>query len=104
MNKLWVDKYRPKKLEELDYHKDLTTSLRKLGHAEDFPHILFYGPNGAGKKTRVMGFLQEVYGSGVYKIKTDTWEFKTSATSSNTVEICILSSNYHIDINPSDVE
>jgi len=36
--------------------------LKKLAHANDFPHLLFYGVNGSGKKTRVLAFLHEVYG------------------------------------------
>jgi hypothetical protein len=27
---LWVDKYRPKALDELDYHKDLASNLKHL--------------------------------------------------------------------------
>jgi len=104
MDKLWCDKHRPKAIDGLDYHKKLGNMLKKLALSEDLPHLLIYGPNGAGKKTRIMGFLQELYGSGVHKVKMDPWEFKVSATSSTKVEIAILSSNYHLDITPSDAE
>jgi replication factor C subunit 3/5 len=63
-----------------------------------------YGPNGAGKKTRIMCFLSEVYGPKVFNLKNEEKEFKISATSSNTTSINIVSSNYHIDITPADAE
>jgi replication factor C subunit 3/5 len=50
--------------------------LKKLAKADDFPHLLFYGQNGAGKKTRVLAFLNEVYGSGIQKLKSEVKEFK----------------------------
>lgn len=36
--------------------------------AGDFPHLLFYGPTGAGKKTRIMALLRELFDSGVEKV------------------------------------
>jgi len=61
--------------------------------------MLFYGPPGAGKKTRVLALLQEVFGKGVTKIKTEHRSFKIN---SKTIEITTLGSNYHIEMNPSD--
>lgn len=60
---LWVDKYRPNQLEKLDYHEDITQQLQRIGCKENvnrMSHLLFYGPSGAGKKTRVMALLREV--------------------------------------------
>ena len=57
---LWVDKYRPKSLDALDYHKPLAQQLKRMVSAGDFPHSLVYGPSGAGKKTRIMAMLRQL--------------------------------------------
>jgi replication-associated recombination protein RarA len=60
---LWVDKHRPLSLDKLDFHEDLTEQLRRISHPDvvgNMSHLLFYGPSGAGKKTRVMALLREV--------------------------------------------
>ncbi|KAK7797618.1 hypothetical protein U0070_020059 [Myodes glareolus] len=68
---LWVDKYRPCSLARLDYHKEQAVQLRNLVQCGDFPHLLVYGPSGAGKKTGIMCILQEPYGIGVKKLRTE---------------------------------
>jgi replication factor C subunit 3/5 len=67
----------------------------------DFPHLLVYGPSGAGKKTRIVATLKELYGPGVEKIKIDARVFQTS--SNRKLEFNIVASVYHLEITPSDV-
>lgn len=98
---LWVDKYRPKSFDQLSYHNSLGTQLKALAASGDFPHILMYGPSGAGKKTRVMAILKELYGPGTEKIKIQSRVFQLS--SSRKVEFNVVLSNYHIEITPSDM-
>ncbi|CAK9049800.1 Replication factor C subunit 3 (Activator 1 38 kDa subunit) (A1 38 kDa subunit) (Activator 1 subunit 3) (Replication factor C 38 kDa subunit) (RF-C 38 kDa subunit) (RFC38) [Durusdinium trenchii] len=97
---LWVDKHRPKALEKLDYHDNLSKRLKAIAGTGDLPHLLFYGPSGAGKKTRVMALLREMFGPGVEKVKLEHRTFKTP--SRRTIELTTLGSNYHIEMNPSD--
>jgi replication factor C subunit 3/5 len=47
-----------------------------------------------------MALLREIYGAGVEKLKVDVRPFKFK---SSTVEITFISSNYHLEMNPSDV-
>ncbi|KAK8811414.1 hypothetical protein WA158_003148 [Blastocystis sp. Blastoise] len=97
---LWVDTYKPKTLDAMTFHKDLSNNLKKMAMSENIPHILFYGPSGAGKKTRISAFIREIYGSGTEKIRLEHKEFKNN--SGKTIEITTLASNYHIELNPSD--
>ena len=63
--------------------------------------MIFHGPSGAGKKTRIMALLRELYGPGVYKIKLEHLQFKTP--SNKKIDITSLGSLYHTEMNPGDV-
>jgi len=61
--------------------------------------LLFYGPSGAGKKTRAMAFLREVYGeSAIDKLRFEHMEMK--APSGAKVELKAIATNYHVDVTP----
>jgi replication factor C subunit 3/5 len=62
---------------------------------------MFYGPSGAGKKTRIMCLLRELYGTGVERLRNEVMHFTTP--SNRKIEIMTVGSNYHIEVNPSDV-
>lgn len=63
--------------------------------------MLIYGPSGAGKKTRTVATLKELYGPAVEKIKIDARVFQT--TTNRKLEFNIVASVYHLEITPSDV-
>ena len=98
---LWVDKHRPKTLDALDYHKPLATNMKRMVASGDFPHMLFYGPSGAGKKTRVMALLRQLHGPSVEKLKVEARTFKFGS-SSTTTDLTLVTSAHHIELNPSD--
>lgn len=74
--------------------------MRNLCQQGDFPHLMFYGPSGAGKKTRIMCMLRELYGAGVERLRNETMTFSTP--SNRKIEIMTVGSNYHLEVNPSD--
>lgn len=98
---LWVDKYRPRNLDQLSYHQSITQNLAALASTGDFPHLLIYGPPGSGKKTRIYCTLHELFGPQVEKLKIDVKVFTTS--SNRKLEFNVLSSPYHLEITPSDM-
>ncbi|KAL7665401.1 AAA+ ATPase domain-containing protein [[Candida] zeylanoides] len=98
---LWVDKYRPRQLDQLSYHPEITAKLRALASTGDFPHLLVYGPTGSGKKTRIYATLHELFGPSIEKLKIDVKTFTTS--SNRKLEFNVLSSPYHLEITPSDM-
>ncbi|PPQ64196.1 hypothetical protein CVT24_008614 [Panaeolus cyanescens] len=97
---LWVDQFRPRTLDTLHYHRGLSERLKSLASSGDFPHMLFYGPSGAGKKTRVSCTLRQLFGPGVEKLKIDQRVFLTP--SKRKIEVNLVQSNYHIEITPSE--
>jgi len=96
-----VDKYRPASLEDCDYHLKLSQRLALLAKSEDFPHCLFYGPSGAGKKTRIYGLLKALFGPTVANIKSTQRTFQIP-NKTTTTEVTTVSSNFHIELNPSE--
>lgn len=62
--------------------------------------MLFYGPSGAGKKTRITCTLRQLFGPGVEKLKIDQRVFLTP--SRRKVEVNLVQSNFHIEITPSE--
>lgn len=101
---LWVDKHRPKTLDEMDYHPELSSRLKRMAATGNPPHMLFVGPSGAGKSTRVHALLRELYGPGVDAIKVETKSVAPNPNSpSTTVDIQVVVSNYHLALTPSDV-
>ncbi|KAJ2998787.1 Replication factor C (RF-C) subunit [Globomyces sp. JEL0801] len=72
-----------------------------FSNSKDFPHLLVYGPSGVGKKTRINAILNELYGVHFDKLKVELKQFTTP--SNKKLEINVISSNYHIEITPSDL-
>lgn len=102
---LWVDKHRPNNFRQFVIHKFIANSVEKLVSVGDCPHILFYGPPGSGKKTIILSLLQELYGCQIEKTRVEhkPWDIDMPGRSGKIeVDVTTLSSNFHVEINPSD--
>jgi replication factor C subunit 3/5 len=98
-NKLLVEKYSPKSLSDLTYNDKVTSLIEKLSKKQNFSHLIFYGPDGAGKKTRIRILLQNIFSESVHKLKIESKEMKINSTM---VEYTVASSNHHIELTPAD--
>eukprot|EP00177_Eucheuma_denticulatum_P001320 GFKZ01002399.1.p1 GENE.GFKZ01002399.1~~GFKZ01002399.1.p1 ORF type:complete len:369 (+),score=53.33 GFKZ01002399.1:208-1314(+) len=98
---LWVDKYRPATFDQLSYHDDLTRRLRNLSSSNDLPHLLFYGPSGAGKRTRAACIIRAIFGPTADKKKVVHRVFKVGPTSKQ-IEVTTVASAHHVEFNPSE--
>jgi replication factor C small subunit len=60
---MWVEKYRPKKIEQIVNQKYIIKSLKNLiKKPDELPHLLFAGPAGVGKTTTAICLSMELLG------------------------------------------
>lgn len=98
---LWVDKYRPSDIDSLDYHDEVSERLASLAkNPATLPHLFFYGPSGAGKRTRIAALLGALFGPSAHKLKLGQRTFTTPTGRS--VDIHLITSDHHIELSPSD--
>lgn len=57
----WVEKYRPKRLDELISHEDIINTISKFMSENRLPHLLLYGPPGTGKTSTILACAQQLY-------------------------------------------
>lgn len=58
----WVEKYRPKKLDDLISHAEIINTIQKFIDSQQLPHLLFYGPPGTGKTSTILAVAEQLYG------------------------------------------
>jgi replication factor C subunit 3/5 len=59
----WVEKYRPKNLDELIAHEEIISTLNKLIESNRIPHLLFHGPPGTGKTSTIIACAKKMFGT-----------------------------------------
>ncbi|TLS28368.1 hypothetical protein PpBr36_00198 [Pyricularia pennisetigena] len=63
----WVEKYRPKTLNDVTAQYHTVTVLQRTLQASNLPHMLFYGPPGTGKTSTVLALAKELFGPELMK-------------------------------------
>jgi replication factor C small subunit len=75
-NLMWVEKYRPEKLDEVIDQKEIIRGLKNLiKNPEEIPHLLFAGPAGVGKTTTALCVAKALLGE---EWQRDTLELNAS--------------------------
>lgn len=64
VEEIWVEKYRPKKLDEIVGQTEIISRLKAFVEKKSLPHILFAGPAGSGKTTAALCIARELFGEG----------------------------------------
>ncbi len=59
---IWVEKYRPKKLDEIVGQDEIVSRLKGFVEKKSLPHLLFAGPAGTGKTTAALCIARELFG------------------------------------------
>lgn len=57
----WVEKYRPKQLNDLISHEEIIKTINKFIDENQLPHLLFYGPPGTGKTSTILACARKLY-------------------------------------------
>lgn len=61
----WVEKYRPKTIDEIISHDQNIETIKKLLIGGSLPHLLFHGSSGTGKTSTIMALAKEIYGNNM---------------------------------------
>jgi len=62
MKELWIEKYRPKILDDVVGHPDIVERLKAYVGTTNMPHLMFAGPAGTGKTTCAIALSKQMFG------------------------------------------
>ena len=66
MEEIWIEKYRPKILDDVVGQDEIVERLKAYVKTKNVPHLMFAGPAGTGKTTCALAMAKELF--------SDTWK------------------------------
>jgi DNA polymerase III delta prime subunit len=73
---IWIDKYRPLKLNDISGHTDIINIFRNYVKTKTVPNIIIHGEPGSGKTSSILAMARELYGEEHFK--TEVYELNAS--------------------------
>ena len=58
---MWVEKYRPNKLDDIVEQNNIINFLKKALETKNIPHLIFSGPSGCGKTSTILALAKELF-------------------------------------------
>jgi len=62
MEDIWIEKYRPKTLDDVVGQDEIVERLKAYAKTKNVPHLIFAGPAGTGKTTSALALARGVFG------------------------------------------
>lgn len=102
----FVHKYKPKKIDDYLFNKELANKILCFGENGILPNIIFHGPAGCGKHTIVLSFLSKLLSSdGDYNMniyQRSNYEYNVNYQEKNDISINIIKNNHYFEIDADD--
>jgi len=92
----WGRRQQPQKFDELDFHSNITTWLKMTVSKNNWSHMIFCGPPGSGKRTRVHALLRHLY-------PTEFNDADAQMLTHEGVTVPIIKSKYHSEVDLSSI-
>ncbi|SEQ77388.1 replication factor C small subunit [Natrinema salaciae] len=99
---VWIEKYRPERLDDIKGHEDIVPRLENYVEQDDLPHLMFAGPAGTGKC--VTGETPVLTNEGITPISTVVGDVDGFGTPDDDLEILTYDNDGSFEyVSPSHV-